>query len=50
MATSKSASIEPQPRPLIQIDDVIREMTEEEFIEYQLMMANEPQLAGTSEA
>jgi hypothetical protein len=39
MATTKSASIEPSPRPLIQIDEVVREMTEEEFAAYELQIS-----------
>lgn len=31
-------------KPLIQIDDEVREMTDEEFAEYQKMVANAPQL------
>jgi hypothetical protein len=29
-------------KPLIQIDDVIREMTEEEYAEYEAFIANSP--------
>ena len=41
MATAKSKAIE---KPLIQIDDEIREMTDEEFAAYKLEMANTPTL------
>jgi hypothetical protein len=34
MATTKSASIEPTSKPLIQTDDEIREMTDEEYESY----------------
>ena len=34
MATTKSQVIETTSRPLIQIDDLIREMTEEEYAAY----------------
>ena len=46
MATTKSAQIETQPRPLIQIDDEVREMNDEEFAAYEEMIANAPQLPG----
>ncbi len=49
MATTKSTSIETTPRPLIQIDDLIREMTEEEFAAYQESIASLPQLPGATE-
>ena len=44
MATTKTQSIETPSRPLIQIDDLIREMTEQEFAEYEELMANTPQV------
>ena len=31
-------------KPLIQIDDLIREMTDEEYAEYQAMVASAPKL------
>ena len=34
MATTKATTIEATSRPLIQIDDLVREMTEEEYAEY----------------
>jgi hypothetical protein len=37
MATTKSTAIETEARPLIQIDDEIREMNEEEYAEYLLI-------------
>ena len=33
-------------KPLIQIDDEIREMTDEEFAEYEALIANSPVLPG----
>jgi hypothetical protein len=33
-------------KPLIQIDDEIREMTDEEFAEYEATIANTPSLPG----
>jgi hypothetical protein len=50
MATTKSSSIETPSRPLIQIDDLVREMTEEEFAAYEEQMANAPQLPEPAEA
>jgi hypothetical protein len=32
------------PNPLIQIDDLIREMTDEEYADYQEIIANAPTL------
>lgn len=49
MATTKSQSIETPSRPLIQIDDVVREMTEEEFAIYELIIADSEVLPGQSE-
>jgi hypothetical protein len=49
MATTKSEAIETPSRPLIQIDDLIREMNEEEFAAYEEMIANVPKLPGPSE-
>jgi hypothetical protein len=46
MATTKSAQIETQPRPLIQIDDLVREMNDEEFAAYEEGLANQPKLPG----
>jgi hypothetical protein len=40
MATTKAAAIE---KPLIQIDDVVREMTDEEYAEY-LLIVNPPEV------
>jgi hypothetical protein len=37
MTTAKTAAIETEPRPLIQIDDEIREMNDEEYAEYLLV-------------
>jgi hypothetical protein len=31
-------------KPLIQIDDLVREMTDEEYAQYQEIMANNPEL------
>lgn len=33
-------------KPLIQIDDVVREMTDEEFAEYKKQIANTPELSS----
>jgi hypothetical protein len=41
MATAKTAAIE---KPLIQIDDEVREMTDEEYAAYLQQVANAPQL------
>lgn len=41
MATAKAAAIQ---KPLIQIDDEVREMTDEEFASYQEQIANAPVL------
>jgi hypothetical protein len=46
MATAKTTAIETSSRPLIQIDDLIREMTEEEFAEYEVLVANTPQVVS----
>jgi hypothetical protein len=46
MATTKTTGIEATPRPFIQIDDLVREMTEEEFAAYNEQIANAPQLPG----
>ena len=40
MATAKKEAIELSSKPLIQIDDLIREMTDEEFAQYQEQIAN----------
>jgi hypothetical protein len=37
MATAKAAAIQ---RPLIQIDDEVREMTDKEFLEYEEIIRN----------
>jgi hypothetical protein len=37
MATTKAKATE---KPLIQIDDLVREMTEEEYAEYLIITAN----------
>lgn len=50
MATTKSQAIETPSRPLIQIDDLIREMNDKEFAAYEEMLASLPQLSGSSEA
>ena len=39
MATTKSVSIQ---KPLIQVDDLVREMTDEEYEIYLLIVAAEP--------
>jgi hypothetical protein len=39
MATTKSAIVETTPKLLIQIDDVVREMTDEEYADYQIEIA-----------
>jgi hypothetical protein len=31
-------------KPLIQIDDLVREMTDEEYADYQEQQANQPQI------
>jgi hypothetical protein len=49
MATAKATEIETPSRPLIQIDDLVREMTEEEFATYKEQIANAPQLSGITE-
>lgn len=41
MATAKATSIE---KPLIQIDDLVREMTDEEYALYLEQIANAPTL------
>jgi hypothetical protein len=46
MATAKATEIETTSRPLIQIDDLVREMTEEEFAAYEEALANQPELPG----
>jgi hypothetical protein len=46
---AKATAIETPSRPLIQIDDLVREMTEEEFAAYEEQIANAPQLPGQSE-
>jgi hypothetical protein len=49
MATAKATEIETPSRPLIQIDDLVREMTEEEFAAYEEMIANMTEMPGQSE-
>lgn len=44
MATTKATEIETPSRPLIQIDDLVREMTDEEYATYQEQIANAPTL------
>jgi hypothetical protein len=39
MATAKA----PEPKPLIQIDDLVREMTDEEYASYEAQV-NQPEL------
>lgn len=39
MATAKSAAIQ---KPLIQVDDEVREMTDEEFAEYERIIHDVP--------
>jgi hypothetical protein len=34
-------------RPLIQIDDLVRPMTDEEFADYEATIANSPVVPGT---
>jgi hypothetical protein len=46
MATAKEQTFETPSRPLIQIDDLIREMNEEEFAAYNEANSNAPQLPG----
>ena len=41
MATAKAAAIQ---KPLIQIDDEVREMNDEEYAIYQEQIANAPKL------
>jgi hypothetical protein len=49
MAIKKATETETTLRPLIQIDDLVREMTEEEFATYEEQIANAPQLPGVTE-
>ena len=42
MATAKTATIETPAKPLIQIDDEVREMTDEEHALYLEQIANAP--------
>jgi hypothetical protein len=44
MATAKTAAIE---KPLIQIDDLVREMTDEEYEAYLAQIADAPTLPQT---
>jgi len=41
MATAKLETIKTESRPLIQIDDLVREMTEEEYQIYLLTIAEQ---------
>jgi hypothetical protein len=41
MATAKATAIE---KPLIQIDDLVREMTDEEYAAYLEQIANAPEV------
>jgi hypothetical protein len=50
MATAKATEIETPSRPLIQIDDLVREMNEEEFAAYKEIIASAPELPGPAEA
>lgn len=38
-----------QPKPLIQIDDEVREMTHEEYAQYLIDQENAPQMTTTNE-
>jgi hypothetical protein len=49
MATTKTTSTETPTRPLIQIDDLVREMTEEEFASYEESIASAPAPQGPVE-
>lgn len=49
MATTKATEIETPSRPLIQIDDLVREMNDEEFAIYEQVIANAQQLPGPTE-
>ena len=49
MATSKSTSIETTPKPLIQIDDLVREMTDEEYATYELEISQIPPFPDSSQ-
>jgi hypothetical protein len=42
MATTKSQAIETPSRPLIQIDDLVREMTEEELAAHEIPIFESP--------
>jgi hypothetical protein len=46
MATAKTAAIQ---KPIIQIDDVVREMTDEEYQDYLSTIANAPVHPPTGE-
>jgi hypothetical protein len=46
MATTKATLTETPSRPLIQIDDLVREMNDEEFATYEEMIANMPEMPG----
>jgi hypothetical protein len=46
MATTKEEIIETPSRPLIQIDDLVREMNDDEFAAYEEALANAPELPG----
>jgi hypothetical protein len=50
MGTAKSQTIETPSRPLIQIDDLVREMNEEEFAAYEEALANLPQMPEIPES
>jgi len=49
MATTKEQAIETPSRPLIQIDDLIREMNDQELAAYEEAIANAPELPGPTE-
>lgn len=50
MATAKSTEIETPSRPLIQIDNLIREMNDEEFAIYEQTISSIPPMPGPAEA
>jgi len=48
MATAKTTAIETSSRPLIQIDDLVREMTEEEYDNYVIECESIPTLEDSA--
>jgi hypothetical protein len=50
MATAKATEIETTSKPLIQIDGLVREMTEAEFAAYEEMNANLPAVTAPAES